>query len=255
MKKIILILLSLLIFILIIGIASKFVFKEKDTYIEKVNNELSTPVPTENAIENKPETSEQPVEYDPSLFTDLNSILILANKTHPLPEYYEPSDLVTPNVKVNKSGLSLRKEASDAIEEMFNAAKEENINLVLGSSYRSYSYQASLFSRYVAKDGEKKAAKYSSRPGQSEHQTGLAADISDESGENFLKQSFKDTKEGIWLKNNSYKFGYILRYPEGKEDITGYMFEPWHFRYIGKEEALKVYNSGLCFEEFYKILD
>lgn len=253
MKKILLILLSLLIFILIIGITSKFIHNSKNNEVEELHSE--TPIPTENTSIDEPENNEKTVEYDPSLFTDLNSILILANKSHPLPEDYEPSDLVTPNVKVNKSGLSLRKEASDAIEEMFNAAKEENINLVLGSSYRSYSYQASLFSRYVAKDGEEKAAKYSSKPGQSEHQTGLAADISDESGENFLKQSFKDTKEGIWLKNNSYKFGYILRYPEGKEDITGYMFEPWHFRYIGKEEALKVYNSGLCFEEYYKILD
>jgi hypothetical protein len=103
-----------------------------------------------------------------------------------------------------------------------------------------------------AKDGIEDASRYSARPGQSEHQTGLALDLASQSGKCTLSTCFKDTDEGKWLNENAWKYGFILRYPEGKEEITGYMFEPWHFRYVGKKEAKKIQDSGLTIEEYYE---
>ncbi len=254
MNKLIVSIIVLLLILLALGLGYRFFnddLNKTDEIIEDIPIKEEIIEPT---IE--PEPTVEPVNtINTDMFYDLDSILILVNKKHDLPSDYEPNDLVKPNVKSNKSGLSLRQEAALAIEEMFNKALEDDITLVLGSSYRSYSYQSKLYNNYVAKDGEEKANKYSAKPGQSEHQTGLAADISDASGSNYLKQSFKDTPEGIWLKDNAHNFGFILRYPEGKEEITGYMFEPWHFRYVGIEEATKIYNSNLTFEEYYNILD
>lgn len=185
--------------------------------------------------------------------TSLDSLLLLANKTHALPSDYEPSDLVLPQVRGDKDGLYLREEAAKAIEELFYDATNDGVNLLLVSAYRSYSYQETLFNGYVSRDGLAEAEIKSSRPGHSDHQTGLAADICRDGCR--LNATFADTTEGQWLANNAYKYGFILRYPKGKEDITGYMYEPWHFRYIGKEEAQKVYDSGLCFEEYYNVID
>ena len=263
MNKLITFLIILMVMILGAGFGYRYYsnYLLKETYDVEVT---TSPSPIEEvSIEATPEVSEEPIiqptqqpeTINQDTFSDLNSILLLANKKHSLPSDYEPSDLIKPNVKSNKGGLSLRKEAATALEEMFNKALEEDITLVLGSSYRSYSYQNTLYNNYVAKDGVEKADKYSAKPGSSEHQTGLAVDISDASGANYLKQSFKDTKEGIWLKDNAHLYGFILRYPEGKEEITGYMFEPWHFRYIGIEEATKVYKANQTFEEYYNILD
>ncbi len=271
MNKILFTLVFLLSFILILGLSNKLI---QSFNINKNNiSQESSPLPENSplVIENQditpsPETTQnteetQPPEntpyptLDPAIFNDVNGLLILASKTHPLPEGYEPSDLVGINVKVNKSGLSLRKEAAAAIEEMFAAASEDGITLVLGSSYRSAAYQEKLYNNYVAKDGEELASKYSSKPGQSEHQTGLAVDISDASGATYLSQKFKDTEEGKWLKDNAHRFGFIMRYPEGKEDITGYMFEPWHFRYVGIDYATKIYEADTTFEEYFGILD
>lgn len=201
-------------------------------------------------------TMDVPVDEPVSLdHTSTDSIYVIINKTHPLPQDFEPTDLVVPTVKATKEGLTLRKEAADALETMFNAAKEDGLTLIFGSGYRSYSTQERLFNNYVARDGEEAANRYSARPGESEHQTGLAVDISDGSMANWLKNSFKNTDEGKWLKENSYKYGYVLRFIEGKEDVTGYMYEPWHFRYVGIEEAKKIYDSGLTLEEFYNFMN
>lgn len=201
-----------------------------------------------------------PVEDDPVLeevvdLMSLDSINILVNKKHALPEDYVPSDLVKPNVHCMKDTILLKKEAALAIEEMFNAASDEGYSLSIGSAYRSYDYQKNLYNNYVKRDGEEAANRYSAKPGQSEHQTGLAVDLARKDGYCYLSNCFKDTDEGKWLKENAYLYGFILRYPEEKEEITGYIFEPWHYRYVGKEEALKIYQSGLTIEEYYDILD
>ena len=220
--------------------------------------ETTSPQPTD-APEETPASGKEDGEGDilmevPDL-TSLESITLIVNKQRPLGKDYEPADLVKPDVPLAKSSVTLRQEAADAMKIMFDAAKEDGISLMIGSGYRSYDYQKNLYNNYVARDGEEEASRYSAKPGQSEHQTGLAADLSGTNGSCYLKGCFKDTDEGVWLKENAWKYGFILRYTEGKEEITGYIFEPWHYRYFGTEEAQKIYESGLTVEEYYNLLD
>ncbi len=175
---------------------------------------------------------EKPVVIDKQDgLTYIQGILVV-NKSYPLPSTYNPG--------MNSAAMA-------AFESMKKAAAIEGINLFIVSGFRSYSYQATLYKNYVARSGQAEADRFSARPGHSEHQTGLAMDL------NSASSSFAGTKEAIWLANNSYRFGFIVRYPEGKESITGYMYEPWHMRYLGIENATKVYSSGLCLEEYLKI--
>lgn len=158
--------------------------------------------------------------------------ILIANKTYALPSTYNPG--VDPV-------------ANSALQEMFAAAKNDGLNLFVRSGFRSYSTQKSLYNNYVARDGKAAADRYSARPGHSEHQTGLGFDI------NKADSSFEGTPEAIWLAANCHKYGFIIRYPAGKESITGYIYEPWHVRYLGVETATAVYNSGLCLEEYLGI--
>ncbi len=158
--------------------------------------------------------------------------ILIANKTYPLPQSYAPG---------------WDEEASAQLRVMFDGAKKDGISLWVKSGYRSYIDQKIIYNGYVARDGKAAADRYSARPGHSEHQTGLAFDL------NSVDSSFANTPEARWLAENSYKYGFIVRYPEGKESITGYMYEPWHVRYIGVEKAKEVFDSGLCLEEFLGI--
>lgn len=160
--------------------------------------------------------------------------ILIANKTYALSKNYNPKNLT--------------EETNNAYKKMKAAAKEDGIDLKIISGFRSYEMQKDLYNSYVRKDGKTNADRYSARPGHSEHQSGLAFDLIS------LKQTFADTKEGIWLNKNCYKYGFILRYPKGKDSITGYMYEPWHFRYIGSE-AKKLYNNGnwITLEEYLGI--
>lgn len=158
--------------------------------------------------------------------------ILVVNKTYSLPSDYNPGVDSTANA---------------ALSEMIAAAAKDGINLWIASGFRSYSRQETLYNNYVARDGKAAADRYSARPGYSEHQTGLAFDL------NSLEQSFGETKEGKWIAENCWKYGFILRYPKNKEAKTGYMYEPWHVRYLGKDIAEKVFNSGLCLEEYLNI--
>jgi len=193
-------------------------------------------------------------------YKDIESVAVLVNKQNSLPADYVPPDLVyvdipfTFNEKVEKR--MMRKEAAEKLEELFKAAKEENIILYGVSGYRSYQTQKSLFAYYVQRDGsEEKANMISARPGQSEHQTGLAMDVSCQSVNFGLNENFGDTTEYTWLKDNAHRFGFIVRYQKGKEHITGYSYEPWHLRYVGVELATALYEQDLTYEEylFFKI--
>lgn len=179
--------------------------------------------------------------------TDQYDILVLVNKYHYLDKSYVPNDLETINFKYQWLGRSntLRKEARIAFEKMCEDAIKDNIYLYAGSGYRSYNTQLSLYNTYVKRDGFKEAETYSARAGYSEHQTGLAMDIANKSG--FISDG---DKEYTWLLENSYKYGYILRYPEGKEQITGYMKEEWHYRYVGTEVAKNIYNQKITYDEY-----
>lgn len=179
--------------------------------------------------------------------TNQYDILVLVNKYHYLDKSYVPNDLETINSKYQWLGRSntLRKEARIAFEKMCEDAIKDNIYLYAGSGYRSYNTQLSLYNTYVKRDGFKEAETYSARAGYSEHQTGLAMDIANKSG--FISDG---DKEYTWLLENSYKYGYILRYPGGKEQITGYMKEEWHYRYVGTEVAKNIYNQKITYDEY-----
>ena len=161
--------------------------------------------------------------------TYVNGILI-ANKTYGLPSDYNPGKILP--------------DAQSAFDAMQADAKKAGLSLWICSGFRSYTYQNTLYNNYVARDGKAKADTYSASPGHSEHQTGLAMDI------NNASDSFNNTKEAKWIAENCYKYGFILRYPQGKQDITGYKYESWHVRYLGKALAKEVYDSGLTLEEF-----
>ena len=161
--------------------------------------------------------------------TYVNGILI-ANKTYSLPKDYNPGKILP--------------DAQAAFNTMQADAKKAGLSLSICSGFRSYDYQNQLYNGYVARDGKAAADTYSARAGHSEHQTGLAMDI------NYASSAFTNTPEAKWLAANCYKYGFILRYPKGKENITGYMYESWHVRYLGKELAKEVYDSGLTLEEF-----
>ena len=177
---------------------------------------------------------------------DASKIDVLVNKYHKLDENYEPSDLTIINSKYASGTQKLRKEAQIKFEEMANDMAKENLKIYAGSTYRSYTYQKGLYDRYVKKDGFAAAETYSARSGYSEHQLGLAVDIVNGKWD-YLSEN---DKEYDYLVKNSYKYGFILRYPRGSEYVTGYMFEDWHFRYLGVELATKVFNSGLTYDEY-----
>ena len=160
--------------------------------------------------------------------------IVISNKTYSLPKNY---------------GNGLTKELNDAFNSMKNDALKDNISIKIISGFRSYDTQVSTYNYWVSQYGKKEADRISARAGHSEHQTGLAIDI------NSLEKAFKNTKEGKWLNENAYKYGFILRYPESKEEITGYSFEPWHFRYVGTDLSYKLYNNGdwITIEEYYGI--
>lgn len=186
--------------------------------------------------------------------TNPSDVLVLVNKERNLPADYVPEGLMPPNIpfyfKENIEKRWMRPDAAAAIEEMFAAAKEDGIELVGASAYRSYETQKSLFNRYVKTYGLEEAQTFSARPGQSEHQTGLTIDVYHKNITNGLEESFGDTPEGQWVAEHAHEFGFIVRYPKGKEDITGYKYEPWHLRYVGKEVAKEIYERGITLEEY-----
>lgn len=185
-----------------------------------------------------------------------NSTLVLVNKKRRLPDLYEPQDLVIPQVRFLYEGdnekKKMRKEAALALERMFQQAKREKIFLFAVSAFRSFERQKALNTMYKKQDGEAKTAMSSAIPGTSEHQTGLAVDITSQSAKFQLEPSFGETKEGKWLAENAHKFGFIIRYEKEKEEVTGYMYEPWHVRYVGNPYATYLYENQLTLEEAIK---
>lgn len=165
-------------------------------------------------------------------FTYVNGILIVS-KSYAIPENYDPAGIAP--------------EAQTAFDAMKAAAQEDGIKLKIISGYRPYRQQDSTYHNYAARDGKEAADRYSARPGHSEHQTGLAMDL------NSLSSGFGDTEAGKWIAAHCAEYGFILRYPQGKEEETGYMYEPWHIRYLNVELAKAITESGLSLEEYLGI--
>ncbi len=237
-------------------------FKEEnlDRYIKYENNENKLDsVYDVTQIENK-YTYEDTVTfvnayldkdyYSNDVYLDneeANKIDVIVNKYYKLDSNYEPNDLTNISSKyASSNNQKLRKEAAIKFEEMASNALDSGYKIYAGSTYRSYTYQQNLYNKYVELDGFDEAETYSARAGYSEHQLGLAVDILNGSW-NYISEN---DDEYTWLINNSYKYGFILRYPRDKEYITGYIFEDWHFRYLGVELATKVYESNLTYDEY-----
>ncbi|MBH0228682.1 D-alanyl-D-alanine carboxypeptidase family protein [Halobacillus yeomjeoni] len=183
------------------------------------------------------------------------SIQVVVNKQRKLPEGYMPPNLVIPDVPFYFSEdlpkKKMRSEAAQALEKMFAAAEKDGVELVAASGYRSYDRQKTIYQGYVNQYGEEKANTFSAKPGTSEHQTGLAMDITSAQLAFKLDQSFRQTDEGTWLAEHAHEFGFIIRYPKGKDEITGYTYEPWHLRYVGEEISTDIHKQELTLEEFF----
>lgn len=181
-----------------------------------------------------------------------DSLFVLVNNQNKLNEDYEPNNLVEVDIPFVEyiECKQLEQNTSNAAKEMFDAALNDGINILATSGYRSYSVQENLYNSRVEKTGVEKTRQYTAEPGASEHQTGLAIDILAEDYP-YLDEGFENTDTFKWLISNCYDYGFILRYPRDKENITGYNYEPWHFRYIGnKEVAQEIMEKGITFEEY-----
>lgn len=236
--------------------------------------------PQHNSSNNKPAAyeyyyNENEDEEDSLLPEDLSSILsniqtvpldtipssktVLVNRVYLLPSDYIPPNLVVPNVKFSFTYSSdkrkLRKVAADALERLFQAGEKEHVELYGVSGYRSYARQKQIYDKNIATRGQAVTDAVSAKPGSSEHQTGLTIDVSARSVNFRLDQSFGDTTEGQWLAENAHLYGFIIRYPYGKTEITGYSYEPWHIRFVGKAVATYLYENKLTLEEYYGVED
>ena len=194
-----------------------------------------------------------------------DNYLLLVNRTHPLAQDYVPDDLVKVESVVAGVGVAgetdqLRKDAAEALEAMIKAAKEAGIEILMRTGYRSYEYQRDrLYEPYIKSYGQTYADTISAKPGQSEHQTGLALDLGGKSEDYKLSQNFGNTAEGKWVAEHCYEYGFIIRYTDGTAekpgDTTGFIFEPWHLRYVGVEAAKEIKESGKLLEEYLGILN
>ena len=281
MKKIIIILSSIIVVIFIILMVFLFNTNSKDKDIDNVKDNESTEKVKEKEDNefsklsyykeenldryksyetNNPNLSIEDIvtkvnlNLDKEIYTDtrpstnLNTNYLLVNKFNYLDSNYIPENLELLDNSYAKSGIYLVKEAKDNIERLIDKAKNDGMNIRVISAYRSYSYQENLYNNYVKNDGVENADTYSARPGYSEHQTGLVVDIT-RAFDDF--NNFENTNEYNWMLENAHNYGFILRYPKDKEDITTYSFEAWHYRYVGVELAQKIKASNLTFDEYY----
>ncbi|MBC7546575.1 M15 family metallopeptidase [Candidatus Saccharibacteria bacterium] len=192
-------------------------------------------------------------------YEDPTNVWTLVNKAKALPAGYVPPELMAASVSTRANSTADEKRVRQTIDtpltQLFAAAQKEGHSLMIGSAYRSATTQEQLFNTYVSRVGYAEADKYSAHPGHSEHQTGLAVDISTISQQCYLSECFIGTADGQWLAENAHKHGFTLRYPKGKEAITGYNFEPWHYRYVGIDLATALYLSRLTLDEAWPYME
>lgn len=255
MKKGILIPISIILILIFSGSLFVYLYQESKETPKKEESHSSDPVklPEINEEPSDP-TPEEPVNKTSKGFVieEIDGITyidgyLVVNRTYSVPKDYKPKN---PHGTLKSYCYEcVEEEAYQAFDELRTKAKEEGLSYRSISGYRSYDVQKSIYDNKVNKGGVEYAEKFSARAGYSEHQTGLALDL------NSTNTSFGRTKEGIWLSANCYKFGFILRYPEGKKEETGFNYEPWHIRYVGKELAEKLYNDGdwITLEDYFGI--
>lgn len=206
---------------------------------EPVRNEEPSPSEQldQEVVEKTDYIEGQPLPAEPTYIQEI----LIVNKKHPLPKDYAPGEDAA---------------ARAAFDEMVAEASQLGHKLTAFSTYRSFEYQTTLYNRYVERDGKEAADRYSARPGYSEHQTGLAFDIGEANKEqHWASESFGETEAGKWVASNAHRYGFILRYPKGKEAITGYMHESWHFRYVGKGIAEEIFKRNVTLEEYVGLIE
>lgn len=245
--------LFLLLLILSIVFIISFLLKDK---LNLYSNEVIAGQMTE---ENSKDINadEENLNNDSNSIIKPEGILIVANKNRPLDSEYKPEDLIVPDIKFSfdeeHEKRYMREEAAKALESLFKNAYEEGKYIFAVSGFRSYNTQKYVFNDLANRLGEEEANKVSARPGQSEHQTGLAMDITSQNVGFRLVEEFGNTDEGKWVESNAHRFGFIIRYPEDKTHITGYKYEPWHLRYVGKDVAEEIYSEQITLEEYFGI--
>ena len=182
--------------------------------------------------------------------TNTESYTVLVNKNNKLSEDYIPNNLEMISLKYAYENKYLKKVAKEAFEKLSYDASLLGYRIIATSAYRDYKYQEELFNYYVKEKGLEYALMCSAKSGHSEHQTGLAVDVE---GSNFDYDEFENSKEFDWMNKNAHKYGFILRYPKGSEHITGFKYEPWHYRYVGIDEATYIYEKNITLEEYIQI--
>lgn len=225
-----------------------FIFKNLDKYIkyykDSDNDDLANTISMVNVKANYD-------YYDKDVIKKSNlkdGNLMLVNKYNYLGKDYVPNDLVDVSITYGYGENKIKKEVYDNFLNMWNDAKRENLSLIITSAYRDYDYQKSLWDNYANQKGDKWADSVAARAGFSEHQTGLTLDIVTYGSS---MDNFENTNEFKWLSKNAYKYGFILRYPKDKEKITGYAYESWHYRYVGKDVAKKIHDKKITYDEYY----
>lgn len=238
--------------------------KDETQNNDKVNEESTQTTDKENETTPKDEpaeeknidsvTPDQVLEYP-------DSLVALVNKKRYLPSDYMPSnltvvapDVISYTVPGTHDRNMVRTEVSDSLLALISDSQAQGLDIWVASAYRSYNRQKEIFDQNVASVGYDETIKVVAEPGTSEHQTGLCIDFTTESVGFTLEENFEETPEGKWLKEEAHKYGFILRYPKGKENITGYSYEPWHFRYVGVDTATEIFQQQLTLEEYKNIL-
>lgn len=229
-----------------VGVLAAFIYMQSS-----IDARQQAEAETTEGAENVTEEVNQYIED--GVVTNPDDILVLVNDNRRLPDGFVPQNLVVPDVEFSFSGIEernhLRQEAAEALEKLFALAAEDGIELFAVSGYRSYERQAVIFNRNVEQMGFEDASTFSAEPGHSEHQLGLAMDVTSRSVGLQITQDFGDTEEGQWLAENAHRAGFIIRYLKGKEEITGFSFEPWHIRYVG-DSAEEISKLGITLEEY-----
>jgi D-alanyl-D-alanine carboxypeptidase len=202
-----------------------------------------------------PSSSSETFNKNQFSINDPASIWAVVNKGRSLGANYVPADLIAPNVPLRLPStdpeMHIRSVAASDLQQMIKDASRQNINLMLSSGYRSYDLQSAVYNSFVRSQGQTSTDSSSARPGHSEHQSGLSIDIEPASRDCEVELCFENTPEGKWLAENSYKYGFIIRYQKGKEYLTGYEYEPWHVRFVGKELAAELHKKNQTLEQFF----
>ena len=212
-----------------------------NSYMEKTNKDINTAVTHVNIGLDKD------FYEDTTKVENPDDVTALINKYHYVDKDFVPKDLVV--LFDSRQNAKMTRVAAEAYKEFIEGSKKDGLTLESTTAYRSYNFQNALYTNYVRQDGVKKADTYSARPGTSEHQLGLAVDLNDPN----VSGARLNEKDGKWVRENAHKYGFILRYLEEFVPVTGYMYEPWHIRYLGKDLATKVYESGLTYDEYYDL--